>query len=153
MLLKKESSEMRVLSLSKIIMIIYTDGSCRANKVGGIGLVWIKDDKVVKEYSKRFENVTNNIMELTAIKAALLSIKKPIKDLTIVSDSQYSIGVLTNPSWNPKKNVELIRSIKELIKKVQELVETPIEWKHVRGHQNNEFNNLADRLATRASEL
>lgn len=133
---------------------IYTDGSCRANGVGGIGIVVVKDDKVVYTYSKRFEKVTNNIMELKAIKAALLCIKKPIKELTIISDSQYSLGVLTNPSWNPKKNIELIQSIKKQIKNTQELVENPIEWKHMKGHQSNElFNNLADRLATNASSL
>lgn len=132
---------------------IYTDGSCRANGAGGIGIVVVKDNKVVCTYSKRFEKVTNNIMELKAIKAALLCIKKPIKELTIISDSQYSLGVLTNPSWNPKKNIELIQSIKKQIKNTQELVENPIEWKHVRGHQSDEFNNLADRLATNASSL
>lgn len=134
-------------------MIIYTDGSCRANKVGGIGLVWVKNEKVVQEYSKRFENVTNNIMELMAIKVALLSIKKSIPKLTIISDSQYSLGVLTNSTWKPKKNIELIQSIKKLIKEKQELVETPIEWKHVRGHNGDLMNERCDKLATQASEL
>ena len=40
---------------------IYTDGSCRANGNGGIGVVWIKDGKKVFEYSKGYKNVTNNI--------------------------------------------------------------------------------------------
>lgn len=137
---------------------IYTDGSCRANKVGGIGLVWITNNEIVKEYSKRYENVTNNIMELCAIQVALSSIKKEINSLEIFTDSQYSIGVLTNSSWNPKKNIQLINKIKTLLKNTQALVKQPIKFTHVRGHQkgnenNVKFNNLADKLATRESEL
>lgn len=134
-------------------MIIYTDGSCRANGIGGVGIVWIKDNKIVKEYSRRFEKVTNNIMELMAIYIALLSIKKPIESLEIITDSQYSIGVLTNPSWNPKKNVKLISKIKNQIKKTQTLVEFPIIFSHTKGHSTDQFNNKCDLLATNASSL
>lgn len=134
-------------------MIIYTDGSCRANGIGGVGIVWIKDNKIVKEYSRRFEKATNNIMELMAIYIALLSIKKPIESLEIITDSQYSIGVLTNPSWNPKKNIGLISKIKNQIKKTQTLVEFPIIFSHTKGHSTDQFNNKCDLLATQASSL
>ena len=50
---------------------IYTDGSCRANGNGGLGVVWLKNGKKVFEYSKGYKNVTNNIMELLAIGKAL----------------------------------------------------------------------------------
>ena len=66
---------------------IYTDGSCRSNGNGGIGIVWLKNGEKVFEYSNRYENTTNNQMELLAIGLALKSIKKPIDSLTIVSDS------------------------------------------------------------------
>ena len=71
---------------------IYTDGSCRANGNGGIGVVWIKNNKKVYEYSKGYKGVTNNIMELTAILVGLKSISKQIDSLEIVSDSNYSIS-------------------------------------------------------------
>ena len=70
--------------------VIFTDGSCRANKNGGIGIVWLKNGKKVLEYSKAFKNVTNNIMELFAIFIGLRAIKKPIDSLEIVSDSEYA---------------------------------------------------------------
>ena len=54
--------------------VIFTDGSCRANKNGGIGIVWLKNGKKVLEYSKAFKNVTNNIMELFAIFIGLRAI-------------------------------------------------------------------------------
>lgn len=138
------------------MITIYTDGSCRANKVGGIGILWLKDGKKIQEFSKRYENVTNNIMELTAIKIALLSIKGKIDSLEIVTDSEYSIGCITKP-WKPKKNVELINSIKELLEIKQALVSTPIKFTHTRGHQKDnsestKFNNYVDMLAQNASD-
>ena len=137
---------------------IFTDGSCRANGNGGIGIVWLKDNEKVYEFSKGFKGVTNNKMELVAILYAILSIKKPINSLEIVSDSEYSIGVLTNPKWNPKKNIKLIEFIKKAIKVKQKLIKTPIVWTHTRGHQsdnseNTKWNKLADKLCTDASNM
>lgn len=133
--------------------VIYTDGSYRSSlDQGGIGVVWLKNGKKVQEFSKGFKGETNNTMELKAILVALISIKKPINSLEIVSDSEYSIGVLTK-FWKPKKNIELISKIKKQIIETQKLVDSPIKWTHVRGHQDNEFNNLCDKLATNASSM
>ena len=68
---------------------IFTDGSCRANGNGGIGVVWLKNGEKIFEYSKGYKNVTNNIMELKAIGIALTSIKKPIDSLEIVCSWMY----------------------------------------------------------------
>ena len=130
---------------------IYTDGSCRANGNGGIGVVWLKNDEKVFEISRGFKETTNNQMELKAILYALVSIKKPIDSLEIVTDSEYCIGVLTNPSWKPKKNVKLIEVIKKAISTKQQLVKTPIKWTHTRGHSDDKWNNMCDKLATEAS--
>ena len=134
---------------------IFTDGSCRANGNGGIGVVWVKNGEKVFDYSKGYENTTNNRMELLSIYLALKSIKKEIDSLEIVSDPEYSIGVLTKP-WNPKKNIKLIEAIKCQIKITQAFVKEPIKWIHTRGHQKNDsdytkFNNMADKLAQNAS--
>ena len=137
---------------------IYTDGSCRANGNGGIGVVWLKNGEKVFEYSKGYKNVTNNIMELLAIGKALVSIKKPIDSLEIVSDSEYALGCIFNEKWNPKKNKELIAKIKKQLKKTQSLVKEPIKYRHIDGHQKGDsddvkFNNLADKLATNESSM
>ena len=134
---------------------IFTDGSCRGNKNGGIGVVWLNDGKLIQEYSKGFKNTTNNKMELTAIKVALYSIKGEINSLKIISDSEYSIGVITKPQ-KKKKNIELINSIKSLLQEKQKLVKSKIEFIHVKGHskesnENSMWNNKADNLATTAS--
>jgi ribonuclease HI len=133
-------------------MIIYTDGSCRNNGTGGIGILWIKDDKIIQKYSNSYKHTTNNRMELGAIKLALISIKKKINSLKIYTDSEYSIGCITNPTWNPKKNKTLINSIKDLLAKTQQLVETPIEFIHVKGHNGDKYNEMVDKLAQNASK-
>ena len=136
---------------------IFTDGSCRANGNGGIGVVWLKDGKKVFEYSKGYKNVTNNKMELIAIYAGLKAIKGNIDSLEIVSDSEYALGCIFNPNWNPKKNRELIAKIKEQLIETQKLVKEPITYRHIYGHQkigNSDivWNNKADSLAQFASQ-
>ena len=137
---------------------IYTDGSCRANGNGGIGIVWLKNGNKVYEYSKGFKNVTNNIMELSAIGYALKSIKKPIDSLEIVSDSEYALGCIFNKKWNPKKNKELIAKIKEILVNTQSLVKNPITYRHINGHQKDDsvdtkMNSICDKLATNESSM
>lgn len=131
---------------------IYTDGSCRANGNGGIGIVWLKNDEKTFEYSKGFKNTTNNQMELKAIYVALKSISKPIDSLEIITDSEYCIGVITKP-WNPKKNIELIAKIKKQLVETQKLVKDPIKWTHIKGHSNSIWNNYCDKLATNESSM
>ena len=55
-------------------MIIYTDGSAVPNPgPGGYGLVILDDDEnLVYTISRRFENTTNNEMELKAILTAFI---------------------------------------------------------------------------------
>ena len=137
---------------------IYTDGSCRGNKNGGLGVVWLKDGKKVFEYSKGFKNTTNNQMELLAIGIALRSIKKPIDSLEIISDSEYALGCIFNLEWKPKKNVELINKIRKQVIKTQQLVKEPIKWRHIYGHQkvggvDMIWNNYVDKLAANESNM
>lgn len=130
---------------------IYVDGSCRANKVGGIGIVWLKNGEKVLEYSNKYENVTNNIMELLVIYIALKSIKKQIDSVTIYSDSEYALGCIFNESWNPKKNLKLIEATKKELARVKTLTE--VNYKHIYGHQNtNNWNDYVDALAQKCSK-
>lgn len=131
--------------------IIYTDGSCRANKNGGIGVVWLKNGNKVFEYSKGYKNTTNNQMELAAIGAALRSIKKPVDSLTIVSDSEYALGCIFNEKWHPKKNITLINQIKNEVLRVEKLIGVEIQTKHVDGHSGDKWNEYCDKLAQKES--
>lgn len=129
---------------------IYTDGAYKSSiDQGGIGVVWMKDDKVFKKYSKSFKHTTNNKMELIAMLCAFKSIKTPIEEVEFISDSQYVLGCLTK-GWKKKKNVELWNILDKEYERVKPLIKN-IKFTHVRGHQDCFGNNLADELASNAS--
>ena len=137
---------------------IFTDGSCRANGNGGLGIVWLKNGKKVFEYSKGYKDTTNNQMELKAIYFALKSIKNTIDSLEIVSDSEYALGCIFNEKWNPKKNKKLISKIKKQLEVTQSLVKEPIKYRHIYGHQKEGgadmvWNNYVDKLAANESSM
>lgn len=129
---------------------IYTDGAYKSSiDQGGIGIVWIKNDKVFKKYSKGFKHTTNNKMELIAMLCAFKSIKTSMDEIEFISDSQYVLGCLTK-GWKKKKNVELWNILDKEYERVKSLVKN-IKFTHVRGHQDCFGNNLADELASNAS--
>ena len=135
---------------------IYIDGACSGNPgPGGWGAVIIDQDDKQKNISGSEKNTTNNRMELLA---AIMSLKK-IKtnsEVVIFTDSTYVKNGITewmknwkksgwkNSSKKPVKN-------KDLWEKLDKLCEAnSVSWKWVKGHSTNEFNNLADELATKA---
>ena len=129
---------------------IYTDGAYKSSiDQGGIGIVWMKDDKVFKKYSKGFKHTTNNKMELIAMLCAFKSIKTTMDEIDFISDSQYVLGCLTK-GWKKKKNVELWNILDKEYERIKSLVKN-IKFTHVRGHQDCFGNNLADELASNAS--
>lgn len=125
---------------------LYTDGACQDNPgESGIAAVMVYRQHI--KYVARYIGVgTNNIAELTAIKVGLEQIKNSDLPVKVFTDSKYCIGVLTNDSWNPKKNIELISEIRETISKFKYIV---FEW--VKGHNGDLFNEIADSLATKSS--
>ena len=124
---------------------MYTDGACRGNPGPAGAGVLLKYNKHSKEISEYIGHATNNVAELTAIKIGLETLKDNTKPIIIYSDSAYCIGLFTK-DWNPKKNLELISEIKELLKRFND-----VTFKKVKGHGNNFGNNKADQLAVSAS--
>ena len=135
---------------------IYTDGACSGNPgPGGWGAVILDQDDKQKNISGSEKNTTNNRMELLA---AIMSLKK-IKtnsQVVIFTDSTYVKNGITEWMKNWKKNGWKNSSKKpvknkDLWKKLDKLCEAnSVSWKWVKGHSTNEFNNLADELATKA---
>ena len=113
-------------------LVIYTDGACHVTtKIGGIGIVFTKDNKLVSSYNKQFTNVTNNQMELLAVIYALSAIKDT-NIVTIYSDSQYVLGCITK-GWKRKKNVKLWQKFDKVYE--QALKKCPnIKFEWVKGH-------------------
>jgi len=135
---------------------IYTDGACSGNPgPGGWGAVILDQDDKQKNISGSEKNTTNNRMELLA---AIMSLKK-IKtnsEVVIFTDSTYVKNGITEWMKNWKKNGWKNSSKKpvknkDLWEKLDKLCEAnSVSWKWVKGHSSNEFNNLADELATKA---
>lgn len=129
---------------------IYTDGAYSPlRNAGGIGIVFVKDNKKIYEFNKKIVDTTNNRCELLAVIYALNSISKNIDNIIIYSDSQYVIGCITK-DWKRKKNVEYWNLFDKKYKQAQSFCDN-IEFRWVKGHESNEFNNIADKLAVEAS--
>lgn len=141
----------------KPLVEIYTDGACSGNPgLGGWGALLIFKEKK-KEISGYLEDTTNNQMELMAAIEALKILKKSCK-VNLYTDSTYVQKGITEwiHSWeknnwrkrdnSPVKNVELWQKLQ------QEIEKHDIIWNWVKGHSDNEGNNIADRLAVEARE-
>lgn len=133
-------------------IIAYTDGSCMPNPGnGGWAVVLIhkymqnnEPFVYMRKLSGYVNNTTNNIMEFTSIKEALLAIKDKTSDVVIHSDSQYAINTL-NGNWKKlKKNLDLIAEIKKIISEFKS-----VDFVWVRGHDGDKYNEVCDKLAAK----
>ena len=70
--------------------------------------------------------------------------------ITIFSDSEYTIRCM-NGSWQRKKNTDLWPQVDILSERLRRVTGGKYEVKWVRGHAGNEYNEIADELATRAA--
>ncbi len=134
---------------------IYTDGACSGNPgKGGWGAVLIYNGKT-REISGYEEATTNNRMELQAAIEAISAVKEKC-EIDLFTDSKYvKDGITTwihnwqkngwkNSQKDEVKNADLWKILIDLTKNHK------ISWHWVKGHADNEFNNLADKLATEA---
>ncbi len=134
------------------LLTIYTDGACQVSTgSGGVGVVFIKDNKVIYQFNKHFKNVTNNQMEIMAVIYALHAISSDFTSITIVSDSQYVLGCI-NKGWKRKKNQNYWQLFDKVYNRAKKFC-SDIKFEWTKGHNTNEYNNLADRLAVEASHF
>ena len=129
----------------------YSDGAySSARDQGGVGIVLIRNGKKVFEFAKGFKKTTNNKMEIVAALMVLKCFKQPIDSITIYTDSMYVIGCATL-DWQRKKNQLLWKLFDEEFERVSALC-PHIEFKHVKGHTDDMWNNYVDKLAVDASK-
>lgn len=134
---------------------IYTDGSCIGqddDSAGGYAAVCCRRGKVVKIISGGERGTTNNRMELKAAIVGLKTLKKR-RSIAVVTDSQYMMFGITKwlvnwkragwkgKSGQPVANRDLWIELDKLC------VAHNVEWKWVRGHMGNAFNERADAAA------
>tara|TARA_Y100000590_G_scaffold308479_1_gene348271 strand:- start:338 stop:784 length:447 start_codon:yes stop_codon:yes gene_type:complete len=144
---------------------IYTDGACVGNPgPGGWAAIIIQEGNKIEIFGGE-KLTTNNRMELTAaIKALEYCLEKETKQLSlkevkIYTDSNYLKDGITvwiknweKNNWKTAdkknvKNVDLWKKLKELTKISQ------IEWYWIKGHSQNPMNELADKLAKKATPI
>ena len=133
-------------------VVIHTDGACSGNPgPGGWGAV-LQYNGTVKELKGGAPLTTNNQMELTAAIEALNALKRKC-DVELHTDSVYVKDGLTKwmhgwkrNGWRtadkkPVKNLELWKALDAAVQR------HVIDWRWVKGHAGNEFNERADQLA------
>jgi ribonuclease HI len=136
---------------------IYTDGSCPKNPEGPGGWAsvclqhFFEEDRHEPEYSVvgGDPSTTNNRMEMTAVIEGLAALPAG-SFITVVSDSEYVVKGFTEwrPKWHAAGWPARIKN-KDLWLQMQGAVDRHMSviFKHVRGHQGEHYNEMADELA------
>ncbi len=132
---------------------LYTDGACNPNPgPGGWAAILLHPKAKPQELCGAEAQTSNNQMELRAVIEALKALPER-NYITLYTDSQYlRQGILEwLPRWEkrgwqttgktPVKNQELWQALSAQVKRHQ------IEWKWVKGHAGNKWNERADELA------
>lgn len=138
---------------------IYTDGSCINNPGPGGWAAIIIDNATGEreEISGGNVDTTNNRMELLAVISALRKIS-PGDTAEIFTDSTYVQNGLTKWMANWKNNGWFTTNKKPVVnqdmwQELDKLVsERNLNFKWVRGHNGNSFNEWCDRLAFAAAQ-
>ena len=136
---------------------IYTDGAAKGNPGnGGYGVVmeWV-GQPYKKEFYEGFRHTTNNRMELLAVIVALEKLKNPKTNVLVVSDSKQVIDSVVKGwvfGWEKKgfagkKNPDLWKRFLVIYRK------HTVDFKWIKGHNNQKQNERCDELAVYASGL
>lgn len=147
--------------------IIYCDGSCQSNGQesanGGWAYIILEEDE--NEFTRASGgsiSTTNNRMELTAMIKALeasTNFCSDCADFEIYTDSAYIYNCYvqnwyknwqrngwTNSSKQPVKNRDLWERL------IPYFNDERYEFFKVKGHANDQYNNLVDKLAVKAAK-
>ncbi|QKX01707.1 ribonuclease HI [Wolbachia endosymbiont of Cruorifilaria tuberocauda] len=141
--------------MNKKEVTIYTDGACSGNPGTGGWAVIVLFKGHRKNIFGREENTTNNRMELTAVINGLKVLRFPC-NVSLYTDSFYVKHGITKwvnrwkiNGWKTsnKKSVKNIELWKELDSVI---LQHEIDWKWVKAHSDNMYNEEADSLARKA---
>lgn len=143
---------------------IYTDGSCSGNPgPGASAFIVIQEDPIVYLHQGVMVSprTTNNEAELTAVAMAIDHIMtKGIQDCKIYSDSQYVVNGInawmqkwafsrwTASNGKPIQNMLAWQGVYESWNRAVPLLNCSIY--HVKGHSDNKWNALVDKIARKA---
>ncbi len=125
---------------------IYTDGSCLGNPgPGGWGALVFGESEEPQRLSGHEAQTTNNRMELMAAIQGLEAVPAGSK-VVLHSDSSYLVNTMTK-NWRRRVNHDLWERLDTLSGSHN------VEWRWVRGHNGDRWNEAADRLAVAAMNI
>jgi ribonuclease HI len=140
---------------SRVIKNFYTDGACLGNPgPGGWGLVVNFLDGSVVELGGAQVQTTNNRMEMQAAIAALKVLAATPQDeiVTLYTDSEYVKKGATQwlsgwkkRGWKTAKGEAVLNQ--DLWEILDQLNDSRIEWRYVKGHSGDFGNERADAIA------
>lgn len=129
--------------------IAFADGSgTTTHKEAGIGVAIFNKLSPLRPLITIAEHIgkgSNNVAELMAVWRCLKVFPKLNSEITIYTDSEYAIGILTL-DWKPKSNEDLVKCIRQDLFCRYRMGGT-VTIKHVNGHSSVPGNELADSLA------
>ena len=140
------------------VVHIYTDGSYKgASRCGGYAAVMVCGPYQQIVYGAE-ANTTNNRMELSAVLCALNRLNTRCK-VTVISDSEYVVKGMTQyignwvrNNWRNANRVLIMNQ--DLWRQIYEHCQYHSITGHwVKGHANDETNNLCDWFAQNACDL
>lgn len=137
-------------------VLIYTDGACSGNPGPGGWAALLESKGKEKTISGGQPHTTNNRMEMQAIIEGLKALNKPCR-VEIRSDSALIVNTFKKgwiENWQKrgwrksnKKPVENRDLWEEMLKAMEP---HEVTWTKVKGHADDERNNLVDELAVQA---
>lgn len=147
------------------VINLWTDGGARGNGVSGwayVGYVEREDDTNLISKNGAAEGYTNQQMEMTAVIKALDSIPFEMLEaykIKIHTDSAYVCNCFKDSWWSKwimndwKNSKGKDVANKDLWERIIDYYNAyDIEFVKVKGHSNNEMNNLADKLVNEAMD-
>ena len=141
-------------------IVVYTDGACRGNPGRG-GWAWAVPDGSYASGAE--ERTTNQRMEITAALEALRSlVPEAAGGVRVVSDSTYVVKCFTDSWWrgwqrrgwkNSQNKPVANRDLWEPLLELALASEASVNWRWVKGHSGDRWNDRVDELATQAADL
>ena len=137
------------------IKSFYTDGACSGNPgPGGWGTVVYFTDSSVYEMGGAEAQTTNNRMEMQGAIHALKMLKacSQTEPVTLYTDSEYLKNGITKwikgwkkKGWQTAQGKPVLNQ--DLWEILDELNSPKVDWQYVRGHNGDQGNERADRIA------
>lgn len=125
---------------------VYTDGAYSSSRdQGGWSYVVLYKNQLIKKEFGGVKATTNNRMEILAVLNAVELFKNTTHSVNIYTDSMYVVGSLT---LNWKRNANL-----DLWEKFNSYDLSKFNFLHVKGHNDNKYNEMCDDLAVLGSHL